>query len=81
MMPSLPIGDRPDTRYSCWLAAGSSLARIGPPDRPAVTPSIRSSNVRSTRPHRRVPPSIKVTRSHRPQRSSLSKSKLATKSP
>ena len=48
MTLSPPIDDRPDTRYSCWLAAGSDQARIGLLNWPAVTPSIRSCNVRST---------------------------------
>ena len=53
MMPSPPIDDCPDTRYSCWLAAGSAQARIGPLDWPAVAPSILSCNVQSIHFHRR----------------------------
>ena len=45
-----------DTRYSCWLTAGSDRTRIGPLDWPAVAPSILSCNVRPDRFHTTAQP-------------------------
>ena len=81
MMPSPPIDDRPNTRYSCWLAAGSAQARIGPLDWRAVAPSIPSCNVHSTHFHRRKPAPFKLTRARRPPRSNRSKPRPPAKSP
>ena len=48
MMPSPPIDDRPEARYSCWITAGSAHDRAGLSDWPALAPPIWSCTVRST---------------------------------
>jgi hypothetical protein len=69
MMPSPPIDDRHDTRYSCWRAAGSAQARGEPPDWTAVMPSIPSRTVQSTRSTPRAQPRFQVKRAALPTRS------------
>ena len=81
MIRSLLIDGRPDTHYSCWLTAGSDRTRISSLDWTATPPSIGSAYVRPTRFHPREPASFELKRPRRPQRSNLSKPKLAAKSP
>ena len=81
MMLSPPIDGSPDTRYSCWLAAGSDRTLISALDGTATLPSIRSANVGSAPSHPREPASFELKRAHRPRRSYLSKPKPAAKSP
>jgi hypothetical protein len=81
MTLSPPTNNRPDTRSSCWLAAGSVHARIDPPDRTAVMPPIRSRKLPSVRSPLRAHPSLKVKRAARLTRSNLLKQRAAAKSP
>jgi hypothetical protein len=81
MMLAPLIDGRPDTRYSCWLTAGSDRARISPLDWTATPPSIGSANGQSKRFYPREPASFELKRARRPQRSNLSKPKPAAKSP
>ena len=81
MTLSPPTHDRPDRRYSYWLAAGSDRTRIGPLNWPAAPTSISSCAGRSTRLHPRAPTSLKGNRARRPQRSNLRRPKPAAKSP
>jgi hypothetical protein len=48
MMPSPPIHNCHDTRYSCWLATGHDQVRIGALDWPVMVPQIPSCNVTTT---------------------------------
>ena len=80
MMMSPLIDGRPNTRYSCWLTAGSDRTRIGPLNWPAAAPSISSCNLRSTNFHQH-PASFELKPEPRPQRSNLSKPTPAAKSP
>jgi hypothetical protein len=81
MMPSPLIDGRPDTRYSCWLTAGSDRTRINSLDWTVTPTSIGWANVRSMRFHPRKPASFELKQARRPQRSNLSKPKPAAKSP
>ena len=81
MTLSPPTNNRPDTRSSCWLAAGSIHARIGPPDRTAVMPPICSRKVPSARSPLHAQPCFKAKRAARLTRSNLLKQKAAAKSP
>ena len=80
MMPSPLIDGRPNTRYSCWLTAGSDRTRIGPLNWPAGAPSILSCNVRSTNFYHHAA-FFELKRERRPQRSNLGKPRPAAKSP
>ncbi len=80
MMPSPLIDGRPNTRYSCWLTAGSDRTRIGPQNWPAAAPSILSCNVRSTNFHHHTA-FFELKPERRPQRSNLIKPNPAAKSP
>ena len=81
MTLSPPIDERPNTRHSCWLAAGSDQTRIGSLNWPAVAPSIGSCNMRFTHFHQSPTASITLKRVHRPQRPNLSKPEPVAKSP
>jgi len=51
MMPSSLIRNRSDTCYSGLRSHGSTPARAGPQNWPAIAPQILSSNARSPRTH------------------------------
>jgi hypothetical protein len=81
MMPSPPIHDRHDTRYSCWRSAGRNQARIRPLDWPVVAPQIPSFNVRTARSPRCPHPWFEANRPRQPLLSNLFKPSAAAKSP
>ena len=81
MMPSPPIHDRHDTRYSCWRSAGRNQARIRPLDWPVVASQIPSYNVRTARSPRCPHPRFEANRPRQPLLSNLFKPSAAAKSP
>jgi hypothetical protein len=81
MMPSPPIHDRHDTRYSCWLSAGRHQARIRPLDWPAFAPQIQSYKMRIDRSPRCAHPRFAANRPPQPLLSNLVKPSAAAKSP
>ena len=81
MMPSPPIHDRHDTRYSCWLSAGRDQARIRPLDWPVSAPQIPSYNVPTARSPRCAHPRFEANKPPQPLLSNLFKPSAAAKSP
>ncbi len=81
MMPSPPIDDRPDTRYSCSLAAGTAKARIGALDSPAVAHPILSLYKQTARSPLRAHSCLAANRSRQPLKSNLRTHAPAAKSP
>jgi hypothetical protein len=81
MTLSPPNDDRPDTRYSCRLSAGSAQARIGSLDSPALAPQIWSLYAQTARSHQRARPGLAANRARQPLRSNLLKPDPAAKSP
>ncbi len=81
MMPSPPIHDRHDTRYSRRLSAGRNQARIHPLDWPVFAPQIPSYNMPTARSPRCANPRFEENRPKPPLPSSLFKPGHAAKSP
>jgi hypothetical protein len=81
MMLASLIDDRSDTCHSCWLAAGSAQARIGPLDSQPVAPPIFSRTVQPARSPLRAHPSFAANRSRQSLRSNLLKPDPVAKSP
>ena len=63
MTPSPLNHQRPDSHYSCWLAAGRASARVGLQGWPVVDPPIRAYNAQYSRPPPREQPRLEVKRS------------------
>ena len=81
MMPSPPIDDRPEARYSCWITAGSAHDRAGLSDWPALAPPIWSCTVRSMGLYQHLLPSSEPKRSRRPLLPDLLQTNAAANSP
>src|SRR5271170_755915 len=81
MMPSPPIDDRPEARYSCRITAGSAHDRAGLSDWPALAPPIWSCTVRSIGLCQHLPPSSEPKRSRRPLPPDLLQTNAAANSP
>ena len=81
MMLSAPIHHRSDTRYSCWLAAGSVPTRTGSLDSAEVTLQILSFNAPATRSRRHAQPCFAPNPSPQSLQSKFRTPALVPKSP
>jgi hypothetical protein len=81
MMRSAPIHHRSDTRYSCWLAAGSVPARTGSLDSSEVTLQILPLNAPASRSRRHAQPCFAPNPSPKLLLSNLRTPALVAKSP
>ena len=81
MTLSRPTDDRPNTRYSCRLAAGSGEARIGPLDPKPIVQTILSQNVQFALEPPLAHPTSAVSQSWQTPGSTILKHHAVAKSP
>jgi hypothetical protein len=81
MMPSPPIRNHTDTCHSGLRSHGSTPARAGPQNWPAIAPQILSSSLRSAHSRQHARPSLAPKRSNRQPQPNVPNMPTAAKSP